>query len=397
MKKKIAVIKRPTPVSQRKASAASRKSYGQPAETPAGDQPLPLPKLRYAPRRPRRYRPVIGMIGCGGITSQHLRAYTQAGYKVAAFCDIDEEKARQRREEFYPKADLYTDHRRLLERTDLDVIDIATHPAVRAPQIEDALNAGKHVLSQKPFVLDLDLGERLVALAERRKVRLAVNQNGRWAPYVSYARELVKAGRLGELASVDMTLAWDHTWIRGTAFEKIRHVILYDFAIHWYDMAACLFGNRPALSVFANLTTVPGQTIAPPLSGHSVVAFQNGLATLAFHAHTRQANLETLTITGSDGVYRAAGKVTDANAVELFSKKGRAAGQLEGAWFPDGMRGAMGELLCAIEEDREPENSARHNLRSLALCFAGLQSTRTGLPHKPGEIRTAGPGCTPQD
>jgi hypothetical protein len=47
---------------------------------------------------------------------------------------------------------------------------------------------------------------------------------------------------------------------------------------------------------------------------------------------------------------------------------------LEGVWFPDGFHGAMAELLCAFEERREPEHSARNNLRSLALCFAARKA-----------------------
>jgi len=47
----------------------------------------------------------------------------------------------------------------------------------------------------------------------------------------------------------------------------------------------------------------------------------------------------------------------------------------------------MGELLCAIAEDREPSNSARHNLNSLALCFAALASAETGKPVKPGTVK----------
>ena len=60
---------------------------------------------------------------------------------------------------------------------------------------------------------------------------------------------------------------------------------------------------------------------------------------------------------------------------------------LVGRWFPDGFRGTMGELLRAIEEDREPYNSARHNLESLALCFAAVASAETGKPVKPGTIK----------
>ena len=47
----------------------------------------------------------------------------------------------------------------------------------------------------------------------------------------------------------------------------------------------------------------------------------------------------------------------------------------------------MAELLCAIEEDREPSNSARENLNSLALCFAAVKSADTGREQVPGKVR----------
>ena len=372
-------------------SAKKTKSSKSPV---AATKAKSAPVLRYQPRKPKRYRPRIGLIGCGGITKAHLTAYKAMGYQVVAVCDLRPEAAEERKKEFYPKADVYTDHRALLDRKDIDVVDIATHPAVRVPQVEDALNAGKHVLSQKPFVLDLNDGKKLVALAKRKNLKLAVNQNGRWAPYFSYARELVKAGHLGEITSVDMTLAWDHTWIKGTAFERLHHVMLYDFAIHWFDMVACLFGERQALGVFASLAKSPDQTIKPPMNAQALISFKNGQATMAFRAHTMAGKTEHLLVTGTEGFYQAAGPICAANDTRVVTAKGEFRPALKGAWFPDGMAGTMGELLCAIEEDREPENSAANNLRSIALCFAALESTRSGKMEIPGKILLAGPGCS---
>lgn len=144
------------------------------------------PDLPYLPPVPEQPAPPIGLIGCGGVTAFHLEAYKKAGYPVVALCDMDKERAEERRESFYPDADVYTDYRDLLARDDIRVVDIATHADIRPPMIEAALQAGKHVLSQKPFVLDLDEGERLANLADERGLKLAVNQNGRWAPHFSY-------------------------------------------------------------------------------------------------------------------------------------------------------------------------------------------------------------------
>ena len=165
---------------------------------------------------------------------------------------------------------MYADYRDLLDRSDTDVVDVATHPQERVQIIRDSLLAGKHVLSQKPFVTDLDVGRSLIELAEVQGLKLAVNQNGRWAPYFSYLRQLVSGGYLGEICSVDIQIAWDHTWIKGTAFEKIHHVILYDFAIHWFDIVACVFRKRTPKSVIARTMRLSHQDIEPPLTAQEL-------------------------------------------------------------------------------------------------------------------------------
>src|SRR5688572_13121664 len=120
------------------------------------------PELPYLPPRPRHYRPKIALIGCGGISEYHLRAYAAMELDVVALCDRNPERAEKRRIEFFPAAHVCTDYREVLARDDLAVVDITLHPAGRVAVTEAALHARKHVLSQKPFVLDLDTGERLL-------------------------------------------------------------------------------------------------------------------------------------------------------------------------------------------------------------------------------------------
>ena len=210
------------------------------------------PRLPYRPRDPTAYRPGIGLIGAGGITSFHLDAYKKAGYRVLAISNPTLSKAAERRDAFFPNAAISTDYEAVLTCPGVEVVDIATHPAPRVALIEAAIDAGKHVLSQKPFVLDLDVGERLCDQAARRGVKLAVNQNGRWAPHLAYMREAVKAGQIGEVIGVHVAIHWDHTWTQGTAFEQMDDLIFYDFAIHWFDFIASLIGRR-ATNVYAHV------------------------------------------------------------------------------------------------------------------------------------------------
>jgi predicted dehydrogenase len=342
--------------------------------------------LRYRPSDPRSIRPRIGLIGCGGITLSHLTAYRAANYDVVALCDVSVERAEARRCDFYPKAVVYSNYGELLARPDIDVADIATHPAERAQLIEDALRAGKHVLSQKPFVEDLDLGERLADLADSLGLKLAVNQNGRWAPHFSYVRQAIQSGLVGEVLGVHMGVHWNHDWIAGTPFDEVPHVVLYDFAIHWFDMLSCFMGLKVAHRVFASLAFADGQRAKPPLLGQALVEYEGAQATLVFDAFTRFGAMDTTVVTGTNGTIVSTGPDLGRQSVTLTTAEGIASPILEGSWFPDGFHGSMGELLCAIEEDREPSHSARSNLKSLAVCFAALRSAELGQPQTPGEV-----------
>ncbi len=345
------------------------------------------PPLDYQPGNPKTYRPAIALVGCGGITSWHLRAYRAANYRVVVLCDVNLENAIRRRDEFYPDADVTDDLHKLLRREDVEVVDIATHTAVRPPLIEAALKARKHVLSQKPFVVDLDLGERLADLADKNAVTLAVNQNARWAPHFSYMREAVREGLLGYLESAHCDVHWDHSWVEGTAFETTPHLILYDFAIHWFDFLTTLMGGVAPTRVFASKVRSNAQMIDAPLLAQVAIEYPSAQASLIFDGHTRYGRLDRVYIAGSEGSISSSGPDQDHQQVELTTAAGVARPELVGSWFPDGFHGTMGELLLALEQQRIPMHNARNNLVSLALCFAAVASAERGEPIVPGTVR----------
>jgi predicted dehydrogenase len=369
----------------------TEESYGFIPYKAAGE--IAAPELPYKPRDPKSYNPNIGLIACGNITEWHLKAYTAAGYRVVALCDLIRSRAEKRRDEFYPEARIYTDYRELLERDDIEVVDIATHPIEREPIIPDALRARKHVLSHKPFVLDLDLGQQFVDLADEMGVRLAVNQNARWAPHFSYIRHAIEAGLLGEIATVNFDVQWDHNWTATTPFNNLHHLALYDFAVHWFDATQTFFQERRARRVFASIERSKTQKSTPPLLAHVVVDFDDGQASLTFNGDTRFGQEDRSAVVGGKGAIRSVGPDLLDQQVTLITEKGVARPELEGRWWPDGMHGTMAELLCAVEEKREPRNSARNNLRSLEICFAAIASADSGEAEIPGKVRKLPPSC----
>ena len=140
-----------------------------------------------------------------------------------------------------------------------------------------------------------------------------------------------------------------------------------------------VIGDR-ARSVYATAARAAGQGARPPLLAQALIAFDGGQASLVFDGATRYGARDSTSVIGAKGVASAHGPDLGHQAVELHTEAGVARPKLAGAWFNDGFAGAMGELLCAIEDRREPLNSARGNLLSLKLCQAALRSARTGVP-----------------
>lgn len=366
-----------------------QKASGYGLAKAGGNERVAPPDLPYLPPRPRAYRPRIGLVGCGGISEYHLRAYRAMGLEVTALCDIDPARAERRRAEFFPEAKIFADHRELLRRSEVEVIDLALHPTERISAIKDCLSARRHVLSQKPFVLDLDTGAQLADVADAMGMRLAVNQNGRWAPHFAWMTSAVRAGLLGRLASVDFTLQWDHTWTAGTPFDEIHHLALFDFGIHWFDLTARLLRGHKVRRVSAAVTRTGYQKMRPPILAAVTIECEDAQVRMALNGHVTHGQEDRTVICGEKGTLRSAGPSLCDQRVTLHTSEGVAEPRLQGTWFTSGFEGAMGELLRAIEEKRAPDHDARGNLDGLALCFAALASADTGRPVAPGEARRA--------
>lgn len=345
------------------------------------------PELAYRPPMPARYRPRIALVGAGGISAAHLAAYNKAGFDVAVICNRTLSKAEARRDEFFPQAEATNDIAHTLVRDDIEVVDLTPHPAERQAMIATALGAGKHVLSQKPFVLDLDAGARLCDLADDKGVVLAVNQNGRWAPHLSWMREAVAAGLVGQVQSCNISMFWNHGWIAGTSFEAIDDLVLYDFAVHWFDFLTSLIGDS-AKSVFASMSRAAGQQVRPPLLAGAIVEFGGGQASLMFDGATRFGAEDRTAISGGAGMLVSRGPDLSTQQVTLATAAGIARPRLEGTWFEEGFTGTMGALLKAVEDDARPLNDARRNLDALSLVFAAIASARSGRPVVPGSLRS---------
>lgn len=326
----------------------------------------------------------VGLIGAGAIArSAHLPAYRAWGIPVVAIASRTGDTARALADDF--EIDTVSESvGALLADPCVEVVDIATGPSGRLELIAAAVAAGKHVLAQKPLSLDADELPRLEAVladARRRGIRVAVNQNGRWAPAWRLATLLIRQGAIGQVVGVTHLHDKPLPPLAGTPFDDVPHMLLSDYLVHWIDITRCWLEGETVTSVSAHDSGVPGQPAGARNPWHADVSISTGRGASAVIRVVGDARASSggcpFWIHGTAGTIRGS-LLLGSDFLELDSDGGARRFDLEGQWFPDGFAGAMGELQTAIVHDREPENSAEHVLATVRLGMAAVKSAESG-------------------
>ena len=140
----------------------------------------------------------IGIIGSGGIAAAHARAYKQMpDVRIVAVADVIPGKAKQFIEQLELKeAKAFDDHRELLQM-DLDGVSICTPNVAHHNTSIDSLNAGKHVLVEKPMAVTLSQAIEMVETSKRADKILTVGFQPRYDPNMKAVKEIVQSGQLG--------------------------------------------------------------------------------------------------------------------------------------------------------------------------------------------------------
>lgn len=142
-----------------------------------------------------------------------------------------------------------TDWRRLIERDDIDLIDIVTPNDTHAEIAIAAAEAGKHVFCEKPLALSLDQAKQMLEAVEKAGVTHMICHNYRFSPAVQYAKKLIKEGRLGRIYHIRATFLQD--WLMDPNFPLIWRLqkeisgggTLGDLGAHIIDLARFLVGE----------------------------------------------------------------------------------------------------------------------------------------------------------
>jgi len=192
----------------------------------------------------------VALIGCGRVASVHAQALKRLSEtELKAVVDIVEEKARFF-SETYEAPDWYTDYNKVLERDDIDAVEICLPHYLHAEVAIKAMKVKKHVLTEKPMAITLADADRMISTAKENGVTLGVIFQSRYNDASQEVKKIIGSGDLGDIKGARMFLTWyrpdsyykESDW-KGT-WDKEGGGVLIDQAIHTIDLMQWLIGKE---------------------------------------------------------------------------------------------------------------------------------------------------------
>ena len=367
----------------------------------------------------------IGMVGYAFMGRAHSQAWRNVASffdlplrpRMAAICGRDQAAVAAAAARLgWPAWE--TDWKRLVQRDDVDLVDVCTPGSSHAEISIAALEAGRHVLCEKPLANTVDEARAMAAAAERAAtggVRAMVGFNFRRVPAVALARELVAAGRLGPIRHVraaylashaldpELPLAWRHQ------ASEAGSGALGDLGAHAVDLAQHLAGDRIAgvsalTETFVRERPLPGGGGARgPVTVDDAALFiaRFGGGALGSFEATRLAagHTEGLAVELNGELGSVVWELGALNELRLFDateepatqgfrriQVTRAGHPYAGAWWPDGhsigyehtFTHEVRDLLQAIADGRDPEPTFADGLQVQEVLDAVQRSAASG-------------------
>lgn len=333
------------------------------------------------------------LIGCGRISVNHLAAAQNNGLQIAGICDIDEGHMQEKCEKFSlgPQVKRYTDYHQALEELKPELVAIATESGKHAAIALDCVEAGCHVIIEKPIALSLADADAIIAAAKRKGVAVCACHQNRFNRSIAKIRQALEDGRFGRLFYGTAHIRWNRgkeyytqaPW-RGT-WEQDGGALMNQ-CIHNIDLLRWMMGDEveEVMGVTANLCH---PYIEAEDLGLALVRFKNGaFGIIEGTTDIYPKNLEeTLYLFGESAAVKAGGK--SVNRIEEW----RFADGLDDPetvmkeFYEDppnvygyGHTPLYADVIDAIRTGRAPYVDAAAGRRALELVLAIYQAAATG-------------------
>ena len=253
----------------------------------------------------------FAIVGCGRIAQRHAEHISKRGQLVAV-CDVVEDKAQQLANTYGAKA--YTSYADMLaNETSIDLIAVCSPNGLHAQHSIEGLKAGFHVLCEKPMGLSVKECGEMIQAAERANKRLFAIKQNRYNPPVAAIKEIIDAGKLGKVLSIQLSCFWNrntdyyaNSW-KGT--KDLDGGTLYTQFSHFIDLLYWLIGDVEEVAAYMGNFAHKG-IIEFEDTGVVILKFTNGaIGTVNYTVNSFDKNMEgSLTIFGEKGTVKIGGQ-----------------------------------------------------------------------------------------
>ncbi|HPH85008.1 MAG TPA: Gfo/Idh/MocA family oxidoreductase [Ferruginibacter sp.] len=253
----------------------------------------------------------FGIIGCGRIAQRHAEHINSKG-ELIAVCDIVKDKADAMATQYHARP-YYQVEDLLAEASDIDVITICSPNGLHAEHSIKSLQAGFHVLCEKPLAIHVHDCGLMIQAAEKANRRLFAIKQNRYNPPVAAVKKILDEGRLGKVMSIQLNCFWnrnpdyyENSWKGSLALDGGT---LYTQFSHFIDLLYWMIGDVKQVHAFMGNYQHKG-IIEFEDTGAVILQFQNGaIGTINYTVNSFEKNMEgSLTIFGEKGTVKIGGQ-----------------------------------------------------------------------------------------
>lgn len=333
----------------------------------------------------------VAIIGTGAIASAHIKAYQQfeGRCKVMAICDIYPEKAEAAAKTFNINVDVYSDYEKILRRTDIDLVSVCTPPYTHAELAIAFLNAGKHVVIEKPMASSLEECDAMNRAQEESGKVLSVISQNRFTNPMMKLKAILDTKLMGPIVHTQVDSFWwrGHSyydlWWRGT-WEKEGGGCTLNHAVHHIDIFHWMNG-MPAEVTAVTSNTSHDNAEVEDLSV-AICRYSNGSLAQITSSVVHHGEEQQLIFQGKNARVSVPWKVKASKSKsngfpekdeELEVELQNAYEQLTNLEF-EGHTAQVDDVLSAIEGKKEVLVDGKEGRKTLEMITAIYQSASTG-------------------
>ncbi len=301
----------------------------------------------------------VAVIGTGQWGKNHARVYKElSSTQLVAVCDVNAERAKAMAAQYGVKA--YSDSTQMLKDKQIEAVNVCTWSTILAKEAKKALNAGKHVLVEKPMATTPQQAQKLVQTAQENGLHLTVGFLMRFIPGLQLIRQSVEEKKIGDLVCV--TAKRVSQWP-----ERIGDVgVVKDTAIHDIDVMRFISKQDP-VSVYAKMGSMRIKKFED--YAQIMLTYRNGESAFIESNWLTPYKTRMLTATGSEGIMRL-----DYITQDLWIEQKTETLQPR-LPFQEPLKAELQHFVDCIVEKKKPIVTGEDGVKALEIATAAIQSS----------------------